>query len=223
MQYRSGSNPHEPTNNSVSSRCWLFILRDSYFKQSPQAWQPHANFCAWLAYPVNNAGKYLVRGVIQFNSTRNYYTLKSRYSHYAEWIPITPTDQRRISEFTEGKIYGSAQRFSFGVQLKNNYSPTVTRPLHKVGLNIDIPDLVEDFENSIWASHIETGGIVESYPTAEEEERDEKAAAEYDSYLDRVVNADHIFRNPYNGEEIGGTVNGHVWSVSYEGKRRRIL
>lgn len=223
MQYRSGLNPSEPTNNNTSSRCWIFIIRNSEFRITPFAFQPHANYCCWLSYPPTRGGRIFIRGVLQFNSTRNYYTLKTRYSKAAEWIPKTPSDIRALAPIMTDPIYGAAQRHSFGTPLVNNYSPTPTVNLHKVGFNIEVPDLIEDFQNSLWTAHIEQSGIIETYPTEEEEAADEEAARKYEEYLDRVQNADFIILNPITGEEVGGRQSGHYWNVQYQGNKKHII
>lgn len=158
MQYRSGNNAHEPTNPNTNSRCWLFIIRNGIYDSSPHAWHPHINFAAWISTKRPGDYYYTIRGVFQTVTPRNYYTLKSRYSHDAEWIPIQLSDYRRISEFTDRlNTPRYSKAFMFGVQVQSGVpNPVKTTPLHKIGFNIpDYPDLIHEYNMLVDARRME--------------------------------------------------------------------
>lgn len=146
MQYRSGTNPHEPTDPNTNSRCWLFLIRSADYADLPRAWEPHINFCAWITTSNPASSRHFIRGIFQTVTPRNYYTLKTRYSKKAEWIKIQLTDYRRIQEITQGELPRFSTRHWYGLQVTGPTSPVPTRPLHRIGYNIpDYPDLVEDY------------------------------------------------------------------------------
>lgn len=145
MQYQTGNNPHEPTDNNTNSRCWLFIIRRSRLGLLPRAWEPHINFCCWIVRD-NPDGTYFIRGVFQTTTPRNYYTLKSRYCKQAEWMKIGLHSRARINEITQGPLPNYSRRHWYGLQVTGPTSPVVTIPLHRIGYNIpNYPDLTEDY------------------------------------------------------------------------------
>lgn len=147
MQHRTGSNPHEPTSDNKCSRVWKFILRNASYQRLPEAFVPHSKLCAWIATPQGQTSNWLLRGVIQFSSTRNYYTMKHRYSRSSEWIPIQESDVYKIQEYTTQPLPINGVR-----HLHETSNPV---PLQKVGYKIDVPDLIEDYHMALWQAENE--------------------------------------------------------------------
>lgn len=170
MQYRSGNNPHEPLYNDKRARAWKFIIRGAFYARLPEAFSPHVNYCAWIASPQGRSTRWLIRGYIQTTNPRNYHTLKTRYSKQAEWIPVDYLDQRVFAEFSTDPIPHNAVRLTTGIPLR---MPSVhqTVPLHKVGLNIDVPDLTEDYHVVLWQEEQDAAAD----PVFEEQERQRKS------------------------------------------------
>lgn len=223
MQHRSGTNPHEPVLEDKRSRVWKFILRDISEPRVPESFIPHVNLCAWFSKPQDsNAYYYTVRGIIQTTNPRNYYTLKTRYSKRAEWIPVLPSDLRQINEFLTGPVPRLARRF-----VHRNANPT---PLHKVGYNIEVPDLVSEYEDAIYADII--ANAPQELPPDEEEDDDqfpmlgedaESSDDDTQPTLGRTTRTnlpDSIQRNPYTGEVISGVINGYQFEVRYDPRTR---
>lgn len=146
MYHRSGSNPYEPYKVDHHSRVWQFVLRFQSCPDAAKAFFPHANLCAFISSPQGNSGYHLLRGVVQFNSTRTYGLLKRRYSKQAEWIPTAMKDLGFIQEYTTRPIPVNATRYT-------NYNPS-PMPLPRVGL-ISVPDLLEDYLDALAAQEIE--------------------------------------------------------------------
>lgn len=203
MQFRSGYNPHEPTDNNTNSRCWIFIIRNASFPYLPRAWEPHINFCAWISTTLPN-GRYLSRGVFQTVTPRNYYTLKTRYCKKAEWIKIQLTDERRISEFTQRVLPRNSVRYHFGYQvIPGQNNPVHTIPMHRIGYNIpDYPDLTEDYEYAEYAridSQVPATDVVDdAYPDYDEDpDIDENVLPEGHYYYNSRGRVSYVF-NPSN-------------------------
>lgn len=153
MQYRSGANPYEPTNPDTRSRAWLFIYRGASYPTLPEAFLPHTNFVAWLSSPQGSTGRYLIRGYCQWSNPRNYHTLKTRYCKRCEWIPIDYRDRRQFDEYVYNPVPFRAERFYYGVPLGQKRVQKTT-PLQVVGLNIQVPDLIEDYQSLLDAADV---------------------------------------------------------------------
>lgn len=190
MQYRSGDNPSEPLHNEVKSSTWKFILRNAYYPTVPRAFVPHTNYVAWIAQPQGASGRWLIRGYCQWTQRRNYYVLKSRYSRAAEWIPVPHNDMRPFNEFTYDPIPRAATRFIEGVPLSQSREKR-TIDLHRVGMNIEVPDLIEEYTDMLFAEEVGPG-----IQEIDEEEPDEATVAYFEE-LDRrqQAEADYIRDN----------------------------
>lgn len=162
MQYRSGTNPHEPLSDDKSSRCWVFVLRDASSVRLPEAFVPHTNFVAWDASPGPHF--WTLRGYCQWRNPRNYYVLKTRYSKDAEWIPKELTDKRVFEEHTTRHVPKSSYRYIHGVPYGQN-PPKVTVPLHKVGYGVVVPDLIQEYQDVLAVQELE--GVSEIEPAYE--------------------------------------------------------
>lgn len=152
MQYRSGSNRHEPLYDDKRSRAWVFILRNADSVKLPEAFLPHTNFVAWDASP--GPVRWTLRGYCQWANPRNYHTLKTRYSKDAEWIPKDLDDKRVFEEHTTRPIPKSSYRYIHGVPY-GHYPPKTTIPLHKVGMDITVPDLIQDYKDLLYLREVE--------------------------------------------------------------------
>lgn len=148
MQYRSGYNTHEPLNPDQCSRMWTFVLRGDYEYDAPLAFLPHCQEVAWIFTPYPHVPKWgFLRGYVRFATPRNYYTMKSRYSHTAEWIPLALSSTYYQSEFTTRPIKQGSSRYRH-----YNNAPV---NLHKVGYNVQVPDLIEEYVNVMLFDRIE--------------------------------------------------------------------
>lgn len=148
MEYRSGKNPAEPLFNDRRSRAWIFIIHEVTHRNVPEAFVPHTNFLAWFTTKNLGSTGYHVRGYCQWLNPRNYHTLKTRYSKHAEWIPVEITDKRIFNQFTTDPAPTRSQHFIHGVPF-GQYPPHQTIPLHKVGLGIEVPDLISEYTDSL--------------------------------------------------------------------------
>lgn len=144
MQHRTGDNPHEPQREDQRSRAWKFILRGAYYPKSPEAFVPHVNKCSWIASQIGRFDRWTLVGVIVTTNPRNYYTLKTRYSKDCEWVPLLASKTSVIDYYTSGPL---PPGFSYRWSHTNNKP----YPLQKVGYNIVVPDLIQDYEAAIWA------------------------------------------------------------------------
>lgn len=216
MQYRSGNNPHEPLFDDRRSRTWKFILRGAYSPRLPEAFVPHVNLCSWISQPQGQSSSFLLRGVIQTINPRNYHTLKTRYSKEAEWIPVG-SDQRQVEEFTRDPMPSRARRYIFRTES--------TTPLHKVGYNIQVPDLCEDYLSALYAAEVLANpGIDESAAASAPDEGYESPTLDDDDYSSTdEAPQDFTYRDRRTGRVLGGVQGGYYFTAEPQGlnKRRR--
>lgn len=217
MQYRSGDNPHEPTSNQTSSRVWKFFIRHASYRRLPEAFVPHVSLCAWISSPQGRTSSWLLRGVIQFSSTRDYLTMKRRYSKQAEWIPINVSDQYQIQEYTINPIPVNSRRHVF-----NNPTPI---SLPRIGLNAICNDLVEDFHTVLYNEE-QVANIDLELEASEERRRKRKREAieEYEAKLAAEALAEsgpkEFFETDYFGVRHytgGRTANGRYYVLENKG------
>lgn len=203
MQHNTGVNPSEPTDNDVKASAWKFIIRGAFFPNVPEAFTPHCSYLAWISSPMGSTGKFLIRGYIQWRNRRNYYTVKHRYSRQAEWIPVQQAYQAAFDEFTTGFIPSNATRYISGVPIYKGGSTET--PLQKVGYNITVPDLIEEYTDVLVAGELE--------PPEPLKPRDNKRKREedYDAEIAAQMGQDFTWKNPYTGEELFGRQAGHNW------------
>lgn len=149
MQYRSGHNPHEPTNPDHRSRVWKFILRRDHEALDPLAFLPHCTQVAWIFTPYPRSPTWgMLRGIVRFSpNPRNYHTLKTRYSKNAEWIPVSLNATDTIAEYTTRSLPHGSTRYVYW-----NENP---QPLQVVGLGIEVADLIESYLEARVAAKIE--------------------------------------------------------------------
>lgn len=195
MQYRSGTNPSEPSNPEEKSQTWKFILRSAQYPTLPEAFGPHTNFVAWIAQPQGNSGRWLIRGYCQWANRRNYYVLKTRYSHDAEWIPVPYNDVRPLNEFTIDPIPRTAVRYSVGVPIPQ-YRSTIN--LHRVGFGIEVPDLITEYLDLKLTEEFE-----EEQRTAVPETRKRKFTQEEEEYQEELLARQEELASRYRGASIG--------------------
>lgn len=210
MQHFTGVNPSEAAHNESKSSTWKFIYRGADYPNLPEAFVPHCSYLTWISSPQGRSGKFLLRGYVQFVNRRNYYTMKHRYSVQAEWIAVPANDKRYANEFAVDPIPANATRHVHGNPLTNG-AVNMETPLPKVGYNISVPDLTEDYRMLLWANE---------YP---EEPLPPPRKRTLEAVPDLTPPSDYVTRNPYTGEEICGRYKGHYWHVDYSNKKKRIL
>lgn len=208
MQHTTGTNPSEPSTNDVKSSSWKFIIRSASYPRIPEAFLPHCNTLTWLASPQGRTSSWLLRGYIRFNNRTNYYTLKHRYSRQAEWIPVPWNDMRPYNEFAVNPAPHNAVRY-----VLTNPSQI---PLHKVGFNIEVPDLTEDYHAVLWQEEVTAAYDPEL--EARELARKKRKREDQEYWQKKIAeekDTDYVIINPWTGEEVGGTYKGHYWTKTY--------
>lgn len=209
MQHNRGTNPSEPTTNDAKSTSWKFIIRSASYRRLPEAFLPHCNTLAWIASPQGQSSNWLLRGYIRFNNRTNYYTLKHRYSKQAEWIPVPWNDMRPYNEFAVDPTPRNATRF-----VHTNSQQT---PIPKVGFNIEVPDLIEDYQSFLWQEEVDAAYDPELEAREIERKKRKREAQEYweAKIAADTIPHDFVIINPHTGEEIGGTQGGYHWQKNY--------
>lgn len=208
MQHNTGVNPSEPTDNEAKSDTWKFFIRDSQYPTIPDAFAPHCSYVSWISSPKGNTGRYLVRGYVQFKNRRNYYCMKHRYSKKAEWVPIDKKNTAAFNEYSTDPIPTNATRYTRGKPVSQGGS--VETPIARATLNLDIPDLTEDYEDVLFLETHEP--LPPSPPRGQKRFLDYGLA--YDASINAELNRDYIVVNGYTGEEMYGRQSGHNWTAN---------